>query len=136
MERIVEHVVQVLEAFTSFRFFGEARANLRKALLPYMRTLQLLHHQEADYHLEMQPVYLENKTQLFNAETMEDMAYGEAEDGPIRASFFPAVYKYERVDNGTGVSAAGMSDIKLIILTTAKGKSTISTVVCKAKVVL
>lgn len=103
IEDLLSDVEQMLESSRLVLLSAETRKSLKKALLPSMRTLELLHYQEASYVLQMIPASDGGIPQQFNPDWMEDMQYGE-DNCMIKASFFPAVYKIENTGDDANVS--------------------------------
>jgi len=109
LDDLMKSVGETLEASTTMQFMAKGRKGLRKALLPFMQTLQLLHYQEADYILMMEPAVLHGERRRFQAEFMEDVEYGDEEEGLIRASIFPALYKEGYIGEDGNVSVIAQS---------------------------
>ena len=117
LDLLMEKMMMVLEAITTPHFTLDIRKGLRKALLPFMQTLQLLHYQEADYCLKREPAVLDGERRRFQAEFMEDIEYGDAQEGLIKASIFPALYKVGCAGENGSVSFTRLRTDETDILT-------------------
>lgn len=110
LHAVLDHIQSVTEVMWNIAVTEQMRARLQLLVAPALDILHALHFQQADFFLEMPPVFVNGLPRSFDPETMEDALGQEDEHSPqsyIVASVFPLIYKIVK-DRHTGVSRGSL----------------------------